>query len=68
MSEMSMNEITILSATENELYAYIKAESIDKDWPVELEHNFKTFLFEAWWSLPTGMGSGFIQAARYLKE
>jgi hypothetical protein len=67
MSEMTMDEITILGATDVELYAYIKADSVDKDWPEELIYNSTMFRFDAWWSLPTGMGSGYVQAARYLK-
>jgi hypothetical protein len=67
MSEMSRDEITILSATDKEVYAYIKATSIDNDWPLELYYNSVTFMFDAWWTLPTEMGSGYVQAARYTR-
>jgi hypothetical protein len=68
MAEMSMYEITILSATDIELYAYIKHFSLDKDWPLEIMHNGVKYTYEVYWTLPTEMGSGYVQAARYLNE
>jgi hypothetical protein len=68
MPEMSMDEITILSATDDELYAYIKPQSIEKDWPFEMSHNGLQYIYEAYWTLPTSMGNGFVQAARYIRS
>jgi hypothetical protein len=68
MPEMSLDEITILSATDAELYAYIKPQSIEKDWPFEMSHNGLQYIYEAYWTLPTSMGNGFVQAARYIRS
>lgn len=67
MSEMSMDEITILSATEDELYAYIKATTVTKDWPFEIVHNGVSYFYSCYWILPSSM-RGYVQAARYVKE
>lgn len=66
--EMSVEEITILSATDGELYAYIKPASVVKDWPFELTHNGLKYQYEAFWALPTQMGAGYVQAARYQRQ
>lgn len=66
MSELTTDEITILSATDVELYAYIRKASLGKKWPSEIVRDGVIFEYEAQWNLPTQMKS-FIQAARYLK-
>jgi hypothetical protein len=63
---MSLEEITILGATDVEFFAYIKPSSVDKEWPVEIVHNNISFLYEGHWLLPTKMREGYIKVARYI--
>ena len=63
---MSMEELHIASVADNELFAYIGPASASKEWPRQIVHLGITWNYDECWVLPTQMGSGFIQAARYL--
>jgi hypothetical protein len=65
MAELSRDEITIMGATDSELYAYIKTHSLGKEWPVKIYHDGTVFEFDTTYDLPSQMKT-FIQAARYL--
>lgn len=63
---MAREEITILGATDVELFAYIKPVSVDKEWPVEIVHNNASYVYDGFWILPTEMRNGFVKVARYV--
>jgi hypothetical protein len=64
MTELTRNEIDVLSINGNELYAYINAQSLGKEWPDEIEHLNKWWKLEATYNLPAQMNT-YVQAAKY---
>jgi hypothetical protein len=64
MSEMSMDEIAVLSVDDGHLYAYIGRSSLGKDWPSEIVHGGLKYAYEDCWTLPLQMKT-YVQAARY---
>jgi hypothetical protein len=67
MPEMSVEEIHIASVQGDELYAFIGPSSATKTWPNCICHNEVMYMYDDYWLLPTKMGNGYVQAARYLR-
>jgi hypothetical protein len=62
-----MEDIHISSVVDGEMYAFAKASAADKSWPLQIVYQGAVYELDGSpWVLPSGLGGGYVGAARYL--
>jgi hypothetical protein len=65
--QLTLDEITIMGVTQEELFGYIRRSSSGKEWPATIVKGAVEYSFDVTYELPVEMRT-YIQAARYVRK